>query len=150
MTFFTFFLSNFSVRTLQCFQKIFFIFFDHKKLKKPPQKVAYLWQLGVFFLCSPNCPKHPRTSFPFYILFYPIVSAKVSECMASNNIISVFKERIKLSFIFAEIDNHSDISRVTYCSRGSYGNFAFFLKRSQYISLDFYVLKKTQNGKCSS
>ena len=35
-------------------------------------------------------------------------------------------------------------------SRGSYGNSALFLKRSQYISLDFYVLRKTQNGKCGS
>ena len=35
-------------------------------------------------------------------------------------------------------------------SRGSYGNSALFLKRSQYISLDLYVLKKTQNGKCGS
>ena len=25
-----------------------------QSLKKPPQKVAYLWQLGVFFLCSPE------------------------------------------------------------------------------------------------
>ena len=32
----------------------------------------------VFFLCSPDCPKQPRTSFPFYKFFYPIVSAKVS------------------------------------------------------------------------
>ena len=32
----------------------------------------------------------------------------------------------------------------TFNSRGSYGNLALFLKRSQYISLDFYVLKKTQ------
>ena len=38
-----------------------------------PQKVE------VFFLCSPDCPKQPRTSFPFYKLFYPIISAKVSE-----------------------------------------------------------------------
>ena len=42
------------------------------------QKVAYLWQLGVFSLCSPDCPKHPRNSFPFYKFFYLIVSAKVS------------------------------------------------------------------------
>jgi hypothetical protein len=39
-------------------------------LKRPPQKVAYLWQLGVFFLCSPACPKQPRTSIPFYKFFY--------------------------------------------------------------------------------
>ena len=54
-------------------------FFAHKKLKKPPQKVAYLWQLGGFFLFSPDCPKQLRTSFSFYKLFYPIVSAKVSD-----------------------------------------------------------------------
>ena len=38
--------------------------------------------VGTFFsLCSPDCPKQPRTSFPFYKLFYPIVSAKVSGFM---------------------------------------------------------------------
>ena len=48
------------------FWKIWNISFAHKKLKKPPQKVAlYLWQLGVFFLCSPDRPKKPRFSFPF-------------------------------------------------------------------------------------
>ena len=36
--------------------------FAHKELKKPPQKVAYLWQLGVFFLCNPDCPKQPKTA----------------------------------------------------------------------------------------
>ena len=55
--------------------------FAHKKLKKLPQKVAYLWQLGVFFLCSPNCPKQPRTSFPFYKFFYTTNSYRVSACM---------------------------------------------------------------------
>ena len=53
--------------------------FAHEKLKKPPQKVAYLWQLGLLFLCSPDCLKQPRTSIPFYKFFYPIVSAKVSD-----------------------------------------------------------------------
>ena len=56
----------------------FFIFFDHKKLKKPLQKVAHNRPRPFFFLCSPDCPKQPRTSFPFYKFFYPIVSAKVS------------------------------------------------------------------------
>jgi hypothetical protein len=27
--------------------------FANKKLKKPPQKVAYLWQLGSFFSLRP-------------------------------------------------------------------------------------------------
>ena len=35
-------------------------------------------------------------------------------------------------------------------SRTSYGNSALFLKRSQYISLDFHVLRKSQKAKCSS
>ena len=39
--------------TFQCGRKksldFFLIFFAHKKLKKPSQKVAYLWQLGVLF-----------------------------------------------------------------------------------------------------
>ena len=35
-------------------------------------------------------------------------------------------------------------------SHGSYGNSAPFLQRSQYIILYFYVLRKTQNGKCAT
>ena len=31
--------------------------FAHKKLKKPPQKVAYLWQLEAFFSLEPRLPK---------------------------------------------------------------------------------------------
>jgi hypothetical protein len=50
----------------------------HKKLKKPPQKVVYLWQLGGFFLCSPDCPNKPRNSFPFNKLFYPTISGRIS------------------------------------------------------------------------
>ena len=41
--------------------------FAHKKLIKIPQKVAYLWQLGGFFLCSPDCPK-PHIRFMNYFL----------------------------------------------------------------------------------
>ena len=36
-------------------------------------------QLGVFFLCSPDCPKQAKISFPSYKFFYPNVSAKVFE-----------------------------------------------------------------------
>ena len=39
--FFTFFLCNFSVRTLWCFQKNFTIFFDPEKVKKQAKKVAH-------------------------------------------------------------------------------------------------------------
>ena len=49
-----------------------------QKVKKTPQKDAYLWQLGAFFLCSPDCPKQPRTLYQLYKFVYTIVSAKVS------------------------------------------------------------------------
>ena len=39
-----------------------------KTLKNNPKKL-HKRQLVVFFLCSPNCPKQPRTSFPFYKFF---------------------------------------------------------------------------------
>ena len=45
---------------------------------RPNWKVTYLWQMGGFFLCSPACPKQPRTSFPFYKLFYTTISARIS------------------------------------------------------------------------
>jgi hypothetical protein len=34
--------------------------------------------LGGFFLCSPNCLKQPKTSFPFYKFFYPTISGRIS------------------------------------------------------------------------
>ena len=37
----------------------------HKKLKKPSQKVAYLWELGGFFLCNPDCSKLQELNFFF-------------------------------------------------------------------------------------
>ena len=38
-----------------------------------------------FFLCSPDCPKQPRTSFPFYKFFYTTISAKISVCNRSSS-----------------------------------------------------------------
>ena len=63
--FFTFFLCKFSVRTLQCFQ-FFFFFFDHKKLKKPPSKVAHNRPKPFLRQSSPGHSPQPRSSFPFY------------------------------------------------------------------------------------
>ena len=53
-------------------------FSPYKKLKKPPQKVAFLWQLGVFFLCILDCPKQPRSSFPLCKFFYQTISGRIS------------------------------------------------------------------------
>ena len=35
-------------------------------------------EVGIFFLCSPDCPKQPRTSFPFYKFFYTTISCRIS------------------------------------------------------------------------
>ena len=77
--FLNFILCNFSVRTLGCFTKHLNILFYLKKLKKTPKKVAYLWQSSwEYFLCSPDFPKQPRTSFLFYKFFYLIISGRIS------------------------------------------------------------------------
>ena len=36
------------------------ISFAYKKLKKPPEKVAYLWQLGGFFSAAPIAQNSPE------------------------------------------------------------------------------------------
>ena len=36
-----------------------------------------------FFLCSPGCPKQPETSFPFYKIFYPTISGRISVLTSS-------------------------------------------------------------------
>ena len=38
-----------------------------QKLEKPPQKVAYLWQLGVFFSATPPVQNSPELHFLFII-----------------------------------------------------------------------------------
>ena len=40
-------------------------YFDHKKLKKPPPKVAYLWQLGGFFSVDSTAQNNPELHFHF-------------------------------------------------------------------------------------
>ena len=48
----------------------------------------------VFFLCSPNCPKQPRTSFPFYKFFYTTI------CRVGSLYISKIKTERKIATIF--------------------------------------------------
>ena len=67
---------TFHCRRKNIFRKCLKISFAHKKLKKPPEKVAYLWQLGVFILCSPDCP-----TFLFYKFFYTTISCRISACI---------------------------------------------------------------------
>ena len=56
----------------------------------------------VFFLCSPNCPKQPRTSFPFYKLFYPTISDRISESNTKISFdIKIFTDKDIISQIAA-------------------------------------------------
>jgi hypothetical protein len=58
--------------------------FSKKKLKKfCLQKVEKTTPIScilmeVVFLCSTECPKQPRTSFPFYKFFHPTISGRIS------------------------------------------------------------------------
>ena len=55
-------------------------FFCPQKIKKTTWKSCLLMAVGsVSFLCSPDCPKQPRTSFPFYKFFYPTILCRISE-----------------------------------------------------------------------
>ena len=100
-----------SMQFLGCFFQLFvgniffknlISFFAHKKLKKPPQKVLYLWQLGGFFLCSPDCPKQPRTSFPFYNFFIQpsLLESLVSFLINFDSIVRLESRLFILSYLF--------------------------------------------------
>ena len=68
-------LCNFSVRMLKSFLKK-----CPWKHKKADLKSSILMAVWLFIsLCSPNCPKHPRTEYPFYRFFHSIVSSSVSD-----------------------------------------------------------------------
>ena len=45
------------------------MFFLHIDRKNHPKKLHSYGSWEFYFLCSPNCPKQPRTSFPFYNSF---------------------------------------------------------------------------------
>ena len=55
------------------------------------------WEYGsweLFFLCSPDCPKHPRNSFPFYKFFYTTISCRISDSFLA----SVLDSRLSISY----------------------------------------------------
>jgi hypothetical protein len=53
------------MQTQKYFLKIKKINFALKKLKKAPQKAAYLWQLEVFFSAAPSAQNSPELHFRF-------------------------------------------------------------------------------------
>ena len=76
------FICNFLVRMLRYIEKKFKnVFFCPQKVEKTTSKSCILMVVGTFLICSPDNPKQPRTSIPFYNSFYTIVSGKVSGAM---------------------------------------------------------------------
>ena len=69
----------FSVDATMFLKKIKKIFLPTKSWKNNPKNLLTYgsWE---FFLCSPDCPKQPKTSFMFCKFFYPIISARISGC----------------------------------------------------------------------
>ena len=76
-------LGNFSVRMLKYFLKNFILFFVHKELKKPSQKVAYLWQVGGFFSAAPTAQNRSELHFRFINSF--IQPSLVGSTQMSHN-----------------------------------------------------------------
>ena len=75
----TFILCNFSVRTLQCFQKNFNIFFYPGKVKKQASKVAHNQPNPLFFTVqsSPDYSPQPRIEFSYYEISGPDISSLI-------------------------------------------------------------------------
>ena len=68
----------------------------------------------IFFLCSPDCPKLPRTSFPFYKFFYPIISARMPLLKVFGPILFSLSSSFFLSKFQLQIDKRirSSTSRI--------------------------------------
>ena len=60
------------------FSNIYIFFFDHKKLKKPPSKVAHNRPKPFLRQSSPGHSPQPRSSFPFYKKSNAILSLLLS------------------------------------------------------------------------
>ena len=66
-------------------------------LKNQPKKLHTYGSWEVFFLCSPDCPKQPRTSFPLYKLFYPKNSGRISDQIIHVLKLNPFKMKMESS-----------------------------------------------------
>ena len=67
------------MRTLQCFQKKIFFFFAHKKLKKPPSKVAHNRPKHFIPQPSPSHSQQPKIDFSCYKNVPPSVCSLVCD-----------------------------------------------------------------------
>ena len=56
-----------------------------KSWKNHPKKLHTYGSWEVFFLCRPECPKQPKTSYLFYKLSYPTISGRISAYIPRQN-----------------------------------------------------------------
>jgi hypothetical protein len=66
-------------------------------LKKPPQKVAYLWQLGVFFSAAPTAQNSPEIHFRFINSF--IQSSLLRSLAATRLVVVDIKTFFKVAIV---------------------------------------------------
>ena len=86
-------------------------FFCSHKVEKPAQKVAYLWQLGVFFFsAAPTAQYGPGLHFRFinYFIQPSLVASLVQTNKTGKNVVISIKYK---SFEFLKLEQLSDIPR---------------------------------------
>ena len=113
------------------------LLFCPQKVEKTTTKSCILMAVGSFFLCSPNCPKQPRNSFPFYKFFYPIVSAKVS--ISKREKLGNFRHDLKMTstpLCSTLSDHHHFLSQIMI---------AFEIKQISYQKLRPYLTNWQKN-----
>ena len=74
---FTFFLCNFSVRTLQCFQKILKFFWPRKSEKNWPQKLLMIDPAPFIAQSSQDHSPQPRIDFSYYEISGPDICSLI-------------------------------------------------------------------------
>jgi hypothetical protein len=79
-------------------------------LKKPPQKVAYLWQLEVFFSAAPTAQNSPELHFRFIDSFIQpsLVGSLITGKFKNPNVLGkiLLQLQVALAFLLPSYDIH--------------------------------------------
>ena len=65
-------------------------------MKKPPQKVAYLWQLGVFFSAAPTAQNSPELHFRFINYF---IQPSLLESLYDSQLLNFKSQKFHIKFL---------------------------------------------------
>ena len=105
------------------------MFFCPQKVEKTTPKSCIHMAVRRVFFFSADSPQQPKTSYPFYKFFYPIISAKVSESYVSKlllstlytlkcNLIRIFGHKCELLHLVWKI---SELSKTAICFDANFG-----------------------------